>query len=429
MRTRILLVLLAALGCHDLAFAQPSAQRQPSSQTVGNSVQEVQAAAQRAEDAARAAVAAKGEAERQRDETLKRLDATSTEMIGRATFLQTIATTTIGFVAFAVTVAGVLGSVAAVMGGFSLGQSLKKVKQGEATATAAAAKIEEMKEGIEKHKLFLNNLQQQVTQALTDIESKLQAALTPGTGLIGVNLVSAVPQRSYDDDALIVFSDRLRITGEDLKPERLATFLVMLGNYWRRTKEYGRAIERIRRAIELDPSSAAAHKALGRAIWNQVAEELAATETAISPSQTAVLTDAEAALERAQELLARSGQQDEEIPFDLGTISRLKGEIPQAIDQYRRGARLSKDLARIQHREPDWDFEFALACLYAKTGQYQQAMDELGGVIGKTQSWSQERRRIENRDYREWTRSDPDFSGMFADDTWRVQLTALLAAP
>jgi tetratricopeptide (TPR) repeat protein len=417
----MLLSLQVALVCCAPAFGQQPPQKQPVSQTVGNALQGAQAAAQRAEDAARAALAAKEEAQKKQDETLKRLDTASAEMTGRAAFFQSIATIIIGFVAFAVTVAGIFGVVV----GFRLSDSLKKVKQGEATANAAAEKIVEMKEGIEKHKLFLNNLQQQVTAALTDIEGKLQATLTPETGLIGVNLVSSVPQRSYDDDALIAFSDRLQITGDDLPPDRLAAFLVMLGNYWRRWKEYGRAIERIRRAIELNPGSATAHKTLGRAIWNEVAEALAASKIAISPAQVAMLKEAETELEAAQKLLAATGQHDEEIPFDLGTISRFQGDIRQAIGHYQKGAKLSKALALNEGREPDWDFEFALACLYAKTKQYQQALDVLKGVVGKTQSWSQDRRRVESRDYRAWTLSDPDFEEMLADPTWGPQVGAL----
>ena len=342
-------------------------------------------------------------------------------MIGRATFFQTITTIIISILGFGVAVAGALGGFV----GFRLSESLKKVREGEATANAAAAKIVEIKEDIEKHNLSLDNLQRQVTAALTDIESKLEAALTPGTALIGVNLVAAVPQRSYDDDALIVFSDRLQITGENLTPARLAASLVKLGNYWRRCKEYGRAIERIRRAIELEPGSATAHKTLGRAIWNGVAEALAASKTAISPAQVALLKEAETELETAQKLLAAARQHDEEILFDLGTISRFKGDIRQDLNHYQNGAQLSKALALHEGREPDWDFEFALACLYAKTNQYQQAVDVLKGVIGKTQSWSQERRRVESRDYRDWTLSDPDFGEMLADPTWGPQVRAL----
>jgi tetratricopeptide (TPR) repeat protein len=417
----MLLSLQVALVCCAPAFGQQPPQKQPVSQTVGNSVQEAQVAAQRAEEAARAAVAAKEETQKQRDETLKRLDTVSTDMIGRATFFQTITTIIISILGFGVAVAGALGGFV----GFRLSESLKKVREGETTANAAAAKIVEIKEDIEKHNLSLDNLQRHVTAALTDIESKLEAALTPGTALIGVNLVAAVPQRSYDDDALIVFSDRLQITGENLTPARLAASLVKLGNYWRRCKEYGRAIERIRRAIELEPGSATAHKTLGRAIWNGVAEALAATKMAISPAQVALLNEAETELETAQKLLAAARQHDEEILFDLGTISRFKGDIRQAINHYQNGAQLSKALALHEGREPDWDFEFALACLYAKTNQYQQAVDVLKGVIGKTQSWSQERRRVESRDYRDWTRSDPDFEEMLADAVWGPQVRAL----
>jgi tetratricopeptide (TPR) repeat protein len=285
------------------------------------------------------------------------------------------------------------------------------------------AKIVKMEEGIEKHQLFMNNLQLQATTALKDIELKLEVALTPGTGLIGVPLASAVPQRSYDDDALIVFSDRLRM--DDLPPEKRATFLVKMSNYWRRWKEYDRAIERARRAVELDPLSPAAHKALGRAIWNKVSEDLAAAKLPISSEQLKSLDEAEAELKTAQRLLAQANGHDEEIPFDLGTICRFKGDVPGAVGHYQRGAQLSKALAVNEGRAPDWDFDFALACLYAQNGQYQEALDQMKLVIGKTESWSQDRRRVEIRNYRDWMLSDPDFAAMRAETKWEPELKKL----
>jgi tetratricopeptide (TPR) repeat protein len=326
-------------------------------------------------------------------------------------------------VAFAFAVFGILGGAVAVVGGHRMSDSLKKIKQGEDAANNSVAKIMQLEEGLQKHQLFVGNLQLQVKAALADIDLKVKAALTPGTGLIGVALVSAVPQRSYDDDALIVFADRLRM--DDLPPEQRATFFVMVANYWRQWKEYDRAIERARRAVELDASSPAAHKALGRAIWNSVTEDLTKTQLAISSGQLILLGEAETELKQAQSLLSQRNAHDEELPFDLGTICRFKGDIPGAVDHYQRGAQVSKALALSEGREPDWDFEFGLACLYAHAGQYQNALDQMTGVVGKRKSWSQERRRVEDRDYRGWMQSDPDFAAMRADATWAPQLTAL----
>ena len=412
MRFLWLLLLLLASVSSLLAFYPPAPP------TIANAVKNAQASAVRAEESANAAEEAKEAAEKQREETLKKLDATSAEMIARATFLQTIATSFVAFVAFAITAAG----FGATLYAFRVRESLSKLKEGEVLATVTAAKRLEIKGAVESHKLFLDTLQQQVSRALGDIETKMKAALTPGTGLIGVELGARISQRSYDDDALIVFSDRLQITSQD--PE-FAKFLVMFGNYWRRTKEYTRAIERIRRAIELDPSSAMAHKALGRALWNAVAEDLATPASKISASQVEFLKEAETEFGTAQSLLAAKGQHDKEIPFDLGTISRLKGEINMAMDQYRKGAQLSKALAQAEGRESDWDFAYAIACLHAESHRYQEALDQLKEVIGKTQSWSYERGRAESRDYKEWTRSDPDFAEMASDATRGPQLMAL----
>lgn len=417
MRVRLLLSLFLCAA----ALGQTAKQPPPSP-----AVQAADAAAQRAEEAAKAAVAAQQLAEKQRDETLKRLDTVSTDIVGRAAVFQTIATWIVGFVAFAVTAATIFTSIVAMRTNSTLDDSLKKIKEGVVTSKAATAEILEMKEGIEKHKLFQNNLQDQINAVIAEIEKKLLTALTPGTGLIGVNLGSAIPQRSYEDDALIVFSDRLNLTDDKLTPQRLATCFVMLGNYWRRTKEYGRAVERIRRAIELDPSSASAHKALGRAIWNAVAEELdASNNSTASPAQLTALQESQTELETARKLLAAKNQLDEEIAYDLGTILRLKGELAQSVDEYRHGAQLSKDLARNQGREPDWDFEYAIACLFAANKQHQEALDELKTVIGKTESWSQERQRVESRDYRNWMKSDPDFAIMLKEAAWQPLLMAL----
>jgi tetratricopeptide (TPR) repeat protein len=418
MRTGVLLVLLVALNSSPRSFAE-----EPTSQTATDALRQAQAAAQRAEEAARTAVAAKAEAEKREAETLKKLDTASTEIMGRAGFLQTTSTVITGFVAFVVTAAGILGGIVAWRSKVSLNESIEEVKRSEATANEAAAKIVEMKEGIEKHQLFLNNLQLQVAAALQDIELKLEVGLTPGTGLIGVALTSAVPQRSYDDDALIVFSDRLRL--DDLPPGKRAAFLVKVSNYWRRWKEYDRAIERARRAVELDGSAASAHKALGRAIWNSVTEDLTDTNSAISNDQLTLLAEAESELKMAQSLLTQGNRHDEEIPYDLAAICRFKGDTPGAIDHYQRGAQLSKALARNEGRAPDWDFDFGLACLYAKTGQYQDALNQMKQLVGMTESWSQDRRRAEPRDYRDWMRSDPDFAAMRADANWEPQLKAL----
>jgi tetratricopeptide (TPR) repeat protein len=423
MRAGVLVLLLVALDCNPCAFAQKKAQPPPPSQTAADALRQAQAAAQRAEEAARTAVAARAEAEKRQEETLKKLDTLSTEMMGRASFLQTTSTVITGFVAFAVGLFGIAGTIVAFRTGRSVTQSLEKLQQGEVTANEAAARIVEMKEGLEKHKLFLGNLKQQVQDALADIDLKVKAALTPGTALIGVPLVSAVPQRSYDDDTLIVFADRLRM--DDLPPAERATFFVVVANYWRQWKEYDRAIERARRATELDPSSPSAHKTLGRAIWNRVTEELAATKLKISSDQLKWLGEAESELKMAQSLLTQGNAHDEEIPFDLGTICRFKGDVPGAIGHYQGGAQLSKALAASEGRAPDWDFDFALACLYARDGRYQDALDQMKQVIGKTESWSQDRRRVEPRDYRDWMQSDPDFAAMLADTKWEPQLKAL----
>ena len=176
----------------------------------------------------------------------------------------------------------------------------------------------------------------------------------------------------------------------------------------------------MRRAIELNPASAAAHKGLARALWNGVAEKIDPGGRA-APEQLPTLQDAIDELEKARRLAPH----DEEIPFDLGTIARLRGDVSAAAIEYRRGAQLSQLLA-VDGREPDWDFKYAIACLFAAERRFPEAFDELRPIIGKTKSWNQGRLRIEERNYRKWAKADPDFAAMRDDGVWGPKLLELV---
>ncbi len=420
------------LFCLTLFLAAPATSQDPEPRTPLNSTtdaaRQAESSAQRAEAAARAAQQHAQEAERAKADVdqagaaaVASVRTVSSEMLDRAQWLEKISSHTVELFSAAATILGIIGVIGVTT-------SLSKIRQSQRSAAMAATQIDNLKHGLEEHHLFLNTLENQVIGALDEIRQKLQADLTPATGLIGVDLPAPIPQRSYDDDALLVFADRLHLTGKDVTPQRLSEFLIMTGNYWRRTKEYARAVERMKRAIELDPTSSAAHKGYGRALWNRVAEECAKANllTAL-PQHQPDLDAAIAAFGKARQILAQNQQHDEEIQFDLATIARLKGDIPGAVKEYREGAKLSKALARHENREPDWDFDFGLACLFAVSGNYQEALDQLKTLLRKTESWSQERRRVEPRDYELWTRSDPDFAAMFRAPEWKERLETLLA--
>src|SRR5690242_14406522 len=184
MRAGILCVVFVALSGRFEASGQ--VQNAPPPQTSGTLVQQAQLAAQRAQEAAQSALAAKADAEKERDETFKRLDAVSADMVSRVTFVGTTASGLITYVQFAIGIGTLLAVIAAVVTGLTLRDSRKKIQQGERTATDAAAKIVEMKEGVERHRLFLNTLQLQVSVALANIARTMDAAAsTPGTALIG----------------------------------------------------------------------------------------------------------------------------------------------------------------------------------------------------------------------------------------------------
>jgi hypothetical protein len=342
----------------------------------------------------------------------------SSEMLDRAQWLEKIATTSIWLF-------GVVGTLASILAFAGVGFSLKRIAANVRKTSDAAKRIDEMRAGIESHHLFLKTIEGQVEVALEDIQEKLLEALTPSGGLVGVDLKAPVPQRSYDDDALIVFADRLSITGKTLNPLRMSEFLVMASNYWRRMKDYGRAIARAQRAIDLDKESPTAHKAYARALWNMVAEELAPSKQA-SQAQKTILLDAERAITRVRELLAKQNRYDEELAFDSATIARLLGDYAGAEKTYREGLAFSQEIARSEGREPDWDFAFALACLLATTNRYGEALEQLKAVVDKMKSWRSERREIEARNYREWVREDPDFRNMLADRTWKSAIDDLL---
>ena len=374
-------------------------------------------AAKAAQAQAEAATKSKDETARVGAEAVQRVQTVSAEMMARAQWLEKIATTTVWLL-------GVIGMIVGVVAAVGVGASVKKIKASERQAAGALKEIDTIRLSLTQHHLFLKTLEEQVERALGEIEAKLQAELTPSSGLIGVDAASDVPYQSFDDDALIVFADRLRITGAALNAVRMSEFLVQLSHYWRRVKEYDRAIERARRAMELNSASPTAHKAFGRALWNKVAEELDHGKPP-SPRQVEILARARTAIEKSKDLVAVDSRYDEELAYDLATIARLSGDYHLAERLYREGFTLSQQLGRSEQREPDWDYGFALACLYAVTGRHREAVNELQVVMTKTRSWRWERREEEPRNYREWMEEDPDFQDMLADAAWKKELEAL----
>jgi hypothetical protein len=383
-----LLVTSASLGAHTAAAPDDAAQR-------------AEAAADRAEKLAAAAAA-----------TLQEAKANSAEMLDRALWMENAST-------FVVTFFGALFTTLAIAAAFGVGLSLNELRK----ARAARVFILKQKKELEKHQLFLGTLANEVTRAFEEIEKRLQAELTPETGIIGVPRSSAIPQRVYDDDAMIVFADRLQLTKDQFQAARLSVLFTRVGTYWQRSSEYHRAAERMKRAVQLDEKSSAAHKGHARALWNIVADEMTAQERSKpSPAQLDALAEATRELSRARELLHEAKQVDEEIFYDEATVARFKGDYNAAEKAYLAGSKMSAAIAEVNGREPDWDFEFALACLFASLGRFENALARLDPVLDKQKSWSQTGNREELRNYREWARTDPDFKEMWADPKWKEEL-------
>jgi tetratricopeptide (TPR) repeat protein len=463
----VLVILVALAGCFEASAQTP--------------VQQAQLAADRAQQAADAA---KSEAEKAKaaaeksDQALKKLDTVSTDLVGRATYVSTTASGLISYVQFTVAIGTALAGLAAVVTGWNLLKSRKKIKKkvaeattaakeattaatdattaatdattaatdatakatdataavttataavtsataAEKVATAAADRIVEARGRVEPFVKVFSDLGTQVTAVLDNIARAVGPTPPPEAALIGAP-PSDVPQSSYDNDALVMFADRLGIIPPT---SQTAELLVDFGKYWRQKKEYRLAIGRIQRALEIDPASARAHKNLGRAYWNKVGDDLPATGIATSAEHKSFLDRAEAELNAAKNLLTSRNEPYEDILFDFGTISRFRGNHSAAISNYEEGARLSKVRAQGENRAPDWDFDYAIACLYARDkNQYQQAVDKMKEIVNNTQTWDQDRSRTEPRNYREWMRTDQDFEGMMAEDDWKRQLDAL----
>jgi tetratricopeptide (TPR) repeat protein len=455
MRAGMLSVLCVALAACFEASAQA-----PQAQTVKQAQLAMQHAQEAADAATKAAEKAKIDAEKS-EAALKRLDTASTDLTGRVTYVSTTASGVIQFAQFVFGVVTALAGLMAALTGWNLKNLREQTKQSVTTATDAASTatgavttatnavtaanaaaeaatgaareatvakntaadaakdIVEMQAAVDRNKIFLGNLQDQVTKALREIAKDVSHA--PST-LIGGPLLR-VPQRKYDDDALVVFADRLGITNES--PTQMARYFLDFGRFWRATKEYDRAIERIQRALQLDPDSARAHTNLGRAYWNKVGDNLPPGGKATSVDHRELLQKAETELDTAKVLLTSKNEPDEHMLFDFGTIARFRGDVAAAFSCYEQGAQRSKDRAQSQKREPDWDFDYAIACLYARTNRYPEALDKMKEIIGKTQTWDEDRQVIEDRNYREWCRDDADFEQMRAYNDWKSRLEAL----
>ena len=204
-----------------------------------------EAVAKRAEDAALAAKRdAENIAQREKEVTLllNQIKASSAEMTDRAQWLDKMSTTTVAFVGVGSTVLGLFAAVGLWQSG-KLRQQSRQALSGARRAAASihtvkgqvdreAAEIDKIKEELKRQRLSLDTLQAKVVEALKGIERELNdEGLTASTGLIGVPLATAIPQRAYDNDGLIVFADRvLRDIGPDLPAPEMAKFLVMAGH-------------------------------------------------------------------------------------------------------------------------------------------------------------------------------------------------------
>lgn len=412
-------------------------------------VARAEAAAERAEAATKEAQSLVGgvgpELAQQRNAALLEIKNASAEMIARAQFVEWISTKTVWFVSLASLVAGLFGAI-----GFksisgldkkrtelddktqAVGAKLVEIDRSIVTieqkklelerlgreAQEAVAAVEAIKKSLESQPLSLQSMETKLDGTIQSLEREIRSVKPPDVGLIGSKITESIPQSRYDEDVFVVLADRLGLVTDNAK---LVTILVSTSRYWRRKKQYELAIERARRARDLDPKNPRGHIAYARALWNRFGDVPGSVDRA-------QLHDALVALSQARTILATTPDSAEP-HYDTATVQRYLGDYEAAEQEYRLGMAASDRSAKQANREPDWDLHYALACLLAKQKRFKEAFELLNNVSGRVSSWSDEDGRSDGRSYKEWIREDDDLAQMRSDSTWGPQLLSIAGAP
>jgi tetratricopeptide (TPR) repeat protein len=189
--------------------------------------------------------------------------------------------------------------------------------------------------------------------------------------------------------------------------KRDAEALLRAGIYWQVNREYEKAIANLERALELDPSSAEAHRALGQTLSYRAAEMPADSDA--RPSM----------LERAEKLvrdaIRLAGSETASALHDLAWIFDERGDLAAASEQYRRALAVAGAESRENDLTP---LRYNLACSLAKMKQLEEALAELRPVL--QDPWRGEIWR--------WAEKDPDFDNLRTAPGVREQFATLIAA-
>ena len=193
------------------------------------------------------------------------------------------------------------------------------------------------------------------------------------TAKVEVSPETAVEFQIADDTTM---QSLLPFAGE-LDPQRLASVLVKLARYWKFTRDYQNAVDRLDRAIDFNNQNAVAFELLGEVL------ALQAVETTLPPGDRAAL------LERSRRRLERSLQLQETTKDPGGGAKKdqvaaetlhalawtLDSEMQyeKAIYYYRRS--LSADSREGQPNREDYSYN--LACSLSKAGLFEQCLAEL----------------------------------------------------
>jgi tetratricopeptide (TPR) repeat protein len=227
-----------------------------------------------------------------------------------------------------------------------------------------------------------------------------------------------------DADLLVVVGDRLTLRSDRAA---LAASLVKVGVYWRRFQQFDRALERLNRAIELDPKSATAHQAAARTHWNILAaQKLNDNGPALTDAQQRRFNDALSYIRQAQLLLPAKERNRPDVLYDFGATYFAARQFSEAVTHLTGAVDKTDSEARELSREPDWDCHYALACVYARMKRYTDALEILKVLAGKRKRWDREKNQAIEVDYVRYAYDEPDFAEWFNNKDWEPYLREAL---
>lgn len=267
----------------------------------------------------------------------------------------------------------VIGVIVALSAGaaFLEGRRLRNLRKeaeeivGQAR-TAAAKAVEDSRRIAE----VVANVMAEVDRA-EPIFNELPSLLTlpVALGAPPAVLPPRVEQALEDADILLGLYDRLKLPGD---AQKSAERFLKLGLYRAARREYGRAIARLERATELDPSSAEAHLELGRILSYHAAESGLEGE-----DKKSVLQQAEFEVGKAVAL--RGGSHDADTLHVLAWVCHDGGKHERAAELY--------EEAWTKSDGQGWEIKYNRSCALAALGRGDEALADLGLIPKGHRAW------------------------------------------